>query len=88
MSEAHKDSMTMYRSYLSSEAQGTIAAKLSQKVAENIGDNKKAVSTPSKVALFCARQEIGLRRHRQTANRKSESNNKENFIDLVVTEVS
>lgn len=65
MCDSHKDSLIKYSSYMAAEKKGSVTSKLSVQFAENQQKNRSAITTLSQVALFFARQEIGLRGNRR-----------------------
>lgn len=69
---------------MSSEQQGSVAAKLSQQFVKNIKKTlQKQQALLTKLRFFCAQQDFGLRGHRETKKVCFETQNKGNVIALV-----
>lgn len=84
-SECHKLSLIKWNSFLISEQHGTVTSMISAQNRDEILRNRSAVATAARVALVCARQDIGLRGHRETESDDKKSNfvNMGNFLEII-----
>lgn len=80
-SNIHKNSFEKYKSWISTKKTGSVVTKLNTQIKENILKNREVMMSLIRCVLFCGRQDIGLRGHRE-ANILVNFNNG-NFIELV-----
>lgn len=78
----HKQSFEKYISWISAKKTGSVATKLNIQIKENILKNREIMISLIRCVLFCGKQDIGLRGHRETNNTDNCQNNG-NFIELV-----
>ena len=71
--------MVAWAGYKQAKAHGTIGDMLSSTRAKTIQENRDFLKSISKVAVLCARQDIGLRGHREHET----SMNKGNFLEIL-----
>lgn len=58
--------MAQYAAQVTADSGGSVVACLSEGMRKQVTRNRSAVSTLMRVAIFCARQGIGLRGHRES----------------------
>lgn len=86
-SDCHKHSMSLWAGYKQARIHGSVSDHLSSERAKTIQENRQYLKSICQVAVLCARQDIGLRGHREHEG----SSNKGNFLeilDLVASENS
>lgn len=94
-SNIHKLSLEKYKSWISAKKTGSVATKLNTQLKEDILKNREIMRSLIRCVLYCGRQDIGLRGHRETNNYIDDNNddnlkthidpfqNNGNFIELV-----
>lgn len=70
MSNAHKFSASKYKGWLDSQKTGTVSSKISEQLGQEIERNRQTLKSIIRSALFCARQNIALRAHREVKQEK------------------
>lgn len=93
---AHADAVAQWGAIQSSSSGGSVSAWLSEGLRKDISRNRRAVGTLVRAAVFCARQGISLRGHRESEgvrtsdNRRAEtesgvdlSTNRGNFVEVI-----
>ncbi|KAL4082814.1 hypothetical protein QTP88_029470 [Uroleucon formosanum] len=94
-SNIHKLSLEKYKSWISAKKTGSVATKLNTQLKEDILKNREIMKSLIRCVLYCGRQDIGLRGHRETNNYIDDNDddnlkthidpfqNNGNFIELV-----
>ena len=78
-SETHKNSVTLWAGYMQAKKYGTVGDGLNSDRAKCIQENRRFLKTICKIVILCARQDIGLRGHREGEC----SNNQGNFLEIL-----
>ena len=78
-SDCHKHSMTLWVGYKQARIHGTVGDQLSSERAKTIQENRQYLKSIFQVAVLCARQDIGLRGHRE----REGSSNRGNFLEIL-----
>ena len=72
-------SMTLWAGYKQARVHGTVCDQLSSVRARIVQENRQYLKSICQVAVLCARQDIGLRGHREQEG----SSNKGNFLEIL-----
>jgi len=80
-SNIHKNSFEKYKSWKSTKKIGSVVIKLNTQIKEDILKNREIMMPLIRCVLFCGRQDISLRGHRETNSAVNCNNG--NFIELV-----
>lgn len=78
-SEAHKLSLTLWCGYQQTKVHGTVGDQLDTERKKIVKDNRVFLTSICKVAVFCTRQDIGLRGHIECEG----SLNRGNFLEIL-----
>ena len=77
---SHKESMVAWEQYRITSERGTsILNRINSSWETTIANNQHYIKTISEILLFCSRQEIGIRGHREDKS----SRNRGNFLELL-----
>lgn len=85
ISNAHKFSASKYKGWKDSQKTGTVSSKISKQLTQEIEKkNRQTFKSIIRCALFCARQNIGLRAHREV--KKENEKNIYEATDVILDE--
>ena len=77
-SSSHEDAFQKWNARKQTDKAGSVLSQLSSGLRKSTEQNRKAVQTLLRVALFCARQGIGLRGHREHENSDTDTSDEPN----------
>ena len=80
-SDSHLQATALWDAWRSSEKTGTVAGKIEDHANNIIELNRNVVQTLARIGIFCGKQELALRGHRESCNEPF--SNKGNFLSLV-----
>ena len=64
-SDCHKHSMSLWAGYKQARNHGSVSDHLSHERAKTVQENRQYLKSICQIAVLCARQDIGLRGHRE-----------------------
>jgi hypothetical protein len=70
-SNSHKTCLSKYKGWMDSKKTGAVTTKINDQVAKEIEKNRDCLKSIVRSVLFCARQNIALRGHREVKQRLS-----------------
>ena len=76
----HLTAIEKWNSWKQSQSKGDIITQLQTHTNEVVSQQRKAVSTLSRIVLFCAKQDLALRGHRENTESDNEISNRGNFF--------
>ncbi|VVC37936.1 Ribonuclease H-like domain,Domain of unknown function DUF4371 [Cinara cedri] len=87
--DTHKLALAKYKGWCNSKIQGSVTTIIDSKIRVEVARNRTTLESLIRCAIYCARQDIGLRGHSETTkiseivNNDIATKNKGNFLELV-----
>ncbi|XP_022180189.1 zinc finger MYM-type protein 1-like [Myzus persicae] len=87
--DTHKLALAKYKGWCNSKIQGSVTTMIDSQIRVEVAKNRTMLKSLIRCAIYCARQDIGLRGHSETTeiseivNNDIATENKGNFVELV-----